>query len=42
MSFVIAKKPRKVIKHTKTFSNSVELHFNNYEISYKELYRYIH
>ena len=35
MYFVIAKK--KVIKHTKTFSNSAEKHFDNFMISYKEL-----
>ena len=41
MSFVIATKQKKtnkkVIKHTKTLSNSAELHFDNYAISYKEL-----
>ena len=41
MSFVIATKTKtktkKVIKHTKTLSNSAELHFDNYAISYKEL-----
>ena len=46
MSFVTAKKEknkekRKVIKHIKTFSNSAELHFNNYAVSYKELDPYI-
>ena len=41
LAFVIAKKSqktkRKAIKHTKTFSNLAELHFDNYTISYKEL-----
>ena len=39
MSFVIATKTKtkKVIKLTKTLSNSAELHFDNYAISYKEL-----
>ena len=36
MSFETVKKEKKVIKHTKTFSNSPELHFDNYAISYKE------
>ena len=30
-----------IIKHTKTFSNSAEYHFDNYVISYKELHLYI-
>ena len=40
MSFVIAKK-KKIIKHTKTFSNSADQDFDNYMISYKELDLYI-
>ena len=37
MSFVIAKKKKKVIKSTKTFSNSAKYPFNNYVFSNKEL-----